>query len=156
MPLAIYSNSEARQKIMATNSFLPPFEVIDHTADWALKVRGQDMAELLANAALGMATLLVDDVNDVPQTEIRRLELSAFDAETLLVDWLTELAYWAEESQLVFHKFSFSEASNTHLKVTACGGVASELQKHIKAVTYHELEIIQMDQGLSATVVFDV
>jgi len=141
---------------MATQSFLPPFEVVDHTADWALRIHGQNMVELLANAALGMATLLVDDVNEVPQTEVRHLELSAFDAETLLVDWLTELAYWAEESQLVFNKYSFSEASNTHLKVTAWGGVASELQKHIKAVTYHELEIKRTDQGLSATVVFDV
>jgi SHS2 domain-containing protein len=141
---------------MATNSFTPPFEVIDHTADWALRVHGQDWVELLANAALGMATLLVDDVNKVSQNEVRRLELDAFDAETLLVDWLTELAYWAEESQLVFHKYSFSEVSETHLKVTARGGVASELQKHIKAVTYHELEIEQTDEGLSATVVFDV
>jgi len=141
---------------MTTNSFTPPFEVIDHTADWALRVHGQDMVGLLANAALGMATLLVEDLNEVPLNEVRHLKLDAFDAETLLVDWLTELAYWAEESQLVFRKYSFSEVSETHLRVTAWGGVASELQKHIKAVTYHELEIKQTDQGLSATVVFDV
>ncbi len=141
---------------MATNSLTPPFEVIDHTADWALRVHGQDMVELLANAALGMATLLVGDLNKVAQNEVRRLELDAFDAETLLVDWLAELAYWAEESQLVFHKYSFSDVSETHLKVTAWGGVANELQKHIKAVTYHELEIKQTDQGLSTTIVFDV
>ncbi|HEX6384454.1 MAG TPA: archease, partial [Anaerolineae bacterium] len=39
---------------------------------------------------------------------------------------------------------------------TARGGRAPELQKHIKAVTYHNLQIIQTEAGLEATVVFDV
>jgi SHS2 domain-containing protein len=36
------------------------------------------------------------------------------------------------------------------------GGHVPDLQKHIKAVTYHNLEIVETDQGVEATVVFDV
>jgi len=36
------------------------------------------------------------------------------------------------------------------------GGHVHQLQKHIKAVTYHNLEIVKTDKGLKATVVFDV
>jgi SHS2 domain-containing protein len=42
------------------------------------------------------------------------------------------------------------------VRATLFGGKVSKLQKHIKAVTYHNLKIIETDKGLEATVVFDV
>jgi len=132
------------------------FEVIDHTADWAIRIYGRDLGELLMNAALGMSSLLVAELYSVPLQIQRDLELKAFDAETLLVDWLSELAYFAEEEQLVFREFRLQEVTSNHLKAHLRGGTAPELQKHIKAVTYHDLEIRQTESGLTATVVFDV
>ena len=108
------------------------------------------------NAALGMSSLLVAELYSVPLQIQRDLELEAFDAETLLVDWLSELAYFAEEEQLVFREFRLQEVTSNHLKAHLRGGKAPELQKHIKAVTYHDLEIRQTESGLTATVVFDV
>jgi SHS2 domain-containing protein len=132
------------------------FEVVDHTADWALRVFGRDFSGLLANAALGMGYLMVGDLDGVPIEVERRLELDAFDAETLLVDWLSELAYWAEDEQLVFWEFELSGVTANHLSAVMRGGKAAELQKHIKAVTYHDLEIVETDEGLTVTIVFDV
>ncbi len=132
------------------------YEVIDHTADWALRIYGLDMANLLVNAALGMSSLLVQDLAQLPIDTERQLELDAYDAETLLVDWLSELAYWAEEELLVFREYELSEVTETHLKAKIRGSRADELLKHIKAVTYHELEIVQTKHGLEVTVVFDV
>jgi SHS2 domain-containing protein len=134
----------------------PAYLVVDHTADWALRVFGRDMAGLLTNAALGMSSLLVADLADVPLVEERRLELEAWDAETLLVDWLSELAYLAESEGLVFREFELSQVSGTRMTAVIRGGRAAELLKHIKAVTYHNLVIEQSDQGLEATIVFDV
>ncbi|HNS40689.1 MAG TPA: archease [Promineifilum sp.] len=37
-----------------------------------------------------------------------------------------------------------------------CGGRAPELQKHIKAVTYHDLAIREVGGALEVTIVFDV
>ncbi|UCD83057.1 MAG: archease [Desulfobacterales bacterium] len=48
------------------------------------------------------------------------------------------------------------DVSPTHLKATVYGNRAEQLEKHIKAVTYHNLAIIRTAEGLSATVVFDV
>jgi len=78
------------------------------------------------------------------------------DTETLLVDWLSELAYWAEIEMLVFHEFKIESVSQTHLGVRICGTRVTQLEKHIKAVTYHNLDIVQTEKGLTATVVFDV
>jgi SHS2 domain-containing protein len=132
------------------------FEAIEHTADWALRVFGRDLSHLLENAALGMAHLMVGDLSTVPLNEERTLELNAFDAETLLVDWLTELAYWAEDEQLVFCKFKLSKITENHLSAVIRGGQAAELQNHIKAVTYHDLKSMNTDQGLVTTILFDV
>lgn len=132
------------------------FEVVDHTADWALRIFGSDLSDLLMNAALGMSSLLVDELYSVPLEVQRYLELHAFDAETLLVDWLSELAYLAEEEQLVFREFRMHNVTDNRLEAELRGGKAPELQKHIKAVTYHELSIERTETGLTVTVVFDV
>ena len=132
------------------------FEIVEHTADWALRVFGRDLAQLLVHAAEGMASLLVEEPAAIATGEERHVELAAGDAESLLVEWLSELAYWAEMEQLIFTQFELSTVTPTHLEATVRGGRAPELQKHIKAVTYHNLAITQTEAGLEATVVFDV
>lgn len=132
------------------------FEVIEHTADWSIRVWGGDTRELFISAAIGMACLLVDNVESLPKNEEREIRLKAFDTETLLVDWLSELAFWAEDEQLVFHEFELEIASDTSLRATVRGGRAVQLVKHIKAVTYHELVIETIDKRVETTIVFDV
>lgn len=132
------------------------YEIVDHTADWALRVFGSDLANLLKNAAMGMSSLLVAELSSIPLEVSRDLTLEAFDAETLLVDWLSELAYFAEEEQLVFRDFHLGDVTSQHMTARIRGGRAPELQKHIKAVTYHNLSIERTETGLTATIVFDV
>jgi SHS2 domain-containing protein len=132
------------------------FEEIEHTADRALRIYGSDLQELLLNAAGGLNSLLDAEYNASSRPEEKSVELEAIDAESLLVEWLSELAYWAETELLVFHQFDLHSVSPTHVKATIHGSRVAQLEKHIKAVTYHNLEIIQTDEGLTATVVFDV
>ncbi len=130
--------------------------IIEHTADWALRLRGRDLAELFARAAEGMAYLLAGDTSAIPLDHAREVELESFDPEELLVLWLGELAYWAERDGLVFPAADLVEVSAVKLVGTVRGGRPAELQKHIKAVTYHDLAIRQSEGGLEVTVVFDV
>ena len=132
------------------------FEVIDHTADWALRVGGRDLSELFVHAAKGMNSLLVENPDQVPLNLSKRLEIEAFDRETLLVDWLTELAYWAEDEQLIFPRLCVDISNDRHLMANLRGGRAKRLQKHIKAVTYHDMEITETERGFTVYIVFDV
>jgi len=132
------------------------FEFVDHTADWALCIYGTDLANLFEHAAIGMSTLLVEELQSVQLEVGREIVLEAFDAETLLVDWLSELAYLAEEEQLVFREFRIQDVTRSRLVANIHGGRAQQLQKHIKAVTYHNLSIEETENGFTATVVFDV
>jgi SHS2 domain-containing protein len=132
------------------------FEVVDHTADWSLRVFGPDLVALFEQAALGMAGLLVGDLDLVENGVERPFAFDEFDSETLLVEWLTELAYWAETERLIFTQFHIEQITETSLKATARGGHVAELQKHIKAVTFHNLAITPTPTGLETTIVFDV
>jgi SHS2 domain-containing protein len=132
------------------------FEEVEHTADKALRIFGVDLKELVISAAQGMTRIIAGSLSEI-STEIEKsIDLQALDAESLLVEWLNELAYWAETEMLVFKEFQISELSTTRLRATVAGGKAAELEKHIKAVTYHNLEIIKTPKGLEVTVVFDV
>ncbi len=132
------------------------FKEIEHTADRALRIFGINLQELFASAAQGMIDLMVPDVSKVPPEVEKSIELTAIDAESLLVEWLSELAYWAETEMLIFNTFRIQKVTATHLQASILGGKVPELKKHIKAVTYHNLKIIKTSQGLEATIVFDV
>jgi SHS2 domain-containing protein len=132
------------------------FKEIEHTADNALLVSGGTWEELLENAAHGMNSLMVSDVSAIGAQIQKQVIVEAPDAEGLLVEWLSELAYWAEKELLVFTRFEFQEVTSKTAQARLYGGRAKKVQKHIKAVTYHDLEVVKTDKGLTATVVFDV
>lgn len=132
------------------------FEEIEHTADWALRIQGRDLCELLGNAAWGISHLMVAEPAAIPLEIEEHFELEAYDAESLLVTWLGELAYWAEVAGVVFGEFELHQVTPTRIEATGRGARVAELQKHIKAVTYHNLAIVETAAGLEATVVFDV
>ena len=132
------------------------FEEIEHTADRALRIYGRNLEELLVHAALGLNSLLGadDSIDAAPVT--KSIALDAMDAASLLVEWLSELAYWAEAEMLVFSKFDLHDISATRVNALIHGSRITRLENHIKAVTYHNLEITETESGLAATVVFDV
>ncbi|MDX9785524.1 MAG: archease [Desulfobacterales bacterium] len=127
-----------------------------HTADLALRVRGKDLDALMRNAAAGMSALMCDAPMAASVPERRDVSVSAPDAEGLLVEWLSELAYWAESEGAVFNSFLIHSISETSLTATVSGRLSGPLKRTIKAVTYHNLAIKQTARGLEATVVFDV
>jgi len=131
------------------------FEEIEHTADIAIHVWGHDLAELFANGAYGMACQMADpDV--VLRTAERLIELEAYDAETLLVAWLGELLYLYERDDCIFTDFDMLKVTPTRLRALAWGGPVRERRRHIKAVTFSDLEIVHTGAGYETTIVFDV
>lgn len=131
------------------------FEEIPHTADRALRCWGQDLRELFVQAAQGMVALLSGSATPPPTVETQ-IELSAIDAETLLVSWLSELLYLYERDGTLFTAFELEEIEPTHLRARVYGAPVDQLQQQIKAVTFNELAIRPTPRGLETTIVFDV
>ncbi len=130
------------------------YEEIDHTADLALRVTADDFYALLIYSARGMYDLMgIDKDNDY------RIEttftIPEGTEETTLVDFLSELLYRAEDKAQVFDEFSFKNSSEG-LKVEATGNTIKHISRNIKAVTFHDLDILKTNSGLEATITFDV
>ena len=101
------------------------FEEIEHTADVAIRVWGRDLAELFVNSAYGLACQL-GGPSETGRAVEHSIELTAYDAETLLVTWLGELLYLSERDDCVFAEFDVLELAPTRLRATAWGGPIRE------------------------------
>ncbi|MFQ5923356.1 MAG: archease [Anaerolineales bacterium] len=134
---------------------LERYEEIEHTADWALKVRGRDLPALFANAALGMMELAGVQTSDDVGKE-RQIEIEAIDSESLLVDWLHELLLALELEQLAFCEIDLEITDGRKLVGTLRAVPIASMEKPVKAVTYNELHIQKSPDGLESTIVFDV
>ncbi len=80
---------------------------------------------------------------------------SGIDPETLLVGFLSELLYRLESDRLAFDQIQL-QFSTQSLDVHLEGAKVISQKKEIKAVTYHNLEIRQVNGSYEATIVFDV
>ncbi len=131
-----------------------PFEEIQHTADWSLRVWAANLPELFAEAARGMTTLAGARLAASPRTS-RTIEISAPDIEGLLVSFLSEILYLGEEEKLAFDEFKIQIVGN-RLSAEITGASIRSIDKTIKAVTYHNLLIRQTSRGYEVEIVFDV
>ena len=137
----------------------PPYEVIEHTADVGLVVNGTTLAELFANAALGMFALMAE-LAGVAEKEVRQVEVESEDWGGLLVKWLSELLFYLDSEELLFHRFQINELVPYRLKARAYGEPIDR-QRHqlhfgVKAVTKHMLEVREEDGHWRAQVLFDI
>jgi len=131
-----------------------PYEEIQHTADWSLRVWASDLPELFAEAARGMNMLTGARRVTGPRTQ-HTYDASAADVESLLVSFLSELVYLAEQEGVAFDEFDIS-VEGRKLKVMMKGAPLVSADKTIKAVTYHNLHIRQTERGYETEIVFDV
>lgn len=132
------------------------FEEIEHTADLSLRCGGPDLESLFRNAAQGMYHLMGAAARGADAETRHAVRLAAEDVESLLVDWLGELAYLAEARGLVFEEMTFDNLSPIRLEAMLGGGHTAQMDTLVKAVTYHQLKVERSDDGFAATVVFDV
>jgi len=139
----------------------PGFEVLDHTADAAIRATGDTLAELLENAAYGMASLGYDP-ESVTAAELVLIEVAGATPADLLATWLKEIIYLGEIEGLAFARFQATTART--LEGFAASGRAWGEPWHerirrrgavVKAVTYHNLAAEERN-GWQATVTFDL
>jgi SHS2 domain-containing protein len=131
-----------------------PFEEIPHTADWCLRVWAADLGGLFTESAIGMNTLAGVRLAEGPRAR-RTFEIAAPDPESLLVTFLSELVYAAEQEHQAYDQFDVTIQGN-RLHAEMSGASILSLNKAIKAVTYHNLKIQQTARGYEVEIVFDV
>jgi SHS2 domain-containing protein len=140
--------------------------MIEHTADFGLEVEAPTLEALFARAAAGMFSSFAeaDSAESVPPTTNSNhrdvpVELRGENIEELMVLWLDELLYRAEEKRLIFTSFEVESVSDTRFAGRAYGRLAARgetFEPPVKGVTHHDLWIRRENGGWRAHVIIDV
>jgi len=137
----------------------PMFSLFEHTADMGIRAEAPDLATLFAEAARGLSSILVSDLQQIrPQVEVH-VSLSADRHDDLLHDWLAELLFIFDTRHLLLSEFDV-RLDGTNLDAVA-RGEPIDPQRHplgmeIKAVTYHGLKLEPTHAGWMAEVIVDL
>jgi SHS2 domain-containing protein len=135
------------------------YEPLSHTGDLGMLAYGRDLPELFAHAAWAMFDLM-SDATTIQAQQAFTVHVTATDLEDLMVQWLSELLYLYDTQRLLCCTFTFTTLEPTSLTATVEGEPLDPSQHpidtEIKAVTYHQLAIEQVDDHWQARVIFDL
>jgi SHS2 domain-containing protein len=135
------------------------YEVFEHTADVGLRVRAGDLPSLMQDAAQGLFSLIVANLDDVGRTVRRDVAVSGDAWDYVLFDWLSELLYYFDVERLVFGEFEVRLVPGG-IEAVALGepvDPARHLLEHeVKAITYHGLKVEESAGGWLAEFVVDI
>ncbi len=135
------------------------YEQTDHTADIGLKIFGNSLLGLFANAGYALCDSLTDISKVIPATK-QTFCLQRDSTEELLVEWMGDLLYTFETEGLLFNRFNIISINKNSLSAEAEGeffnSALHTIKNGVKAVTYHKLKIEEKNGLWLAEVVLDV
>jgi len=143
------------------------FEQLPHTADIKIRAYGVTREELFKHALIGMFQVIGPHARGCVQkdgrlycTQLPRehtYEITSPDSESLLVDFLSEALYLSDVHNEAYMDARIHELTDTYIHVTIYGVEVTGFDVvEIKAVTYHDLSVKQIDGVWQADIVFDI
>ena len=138
------------------------YELIEHTADIGIRVKGSDLKELFRNAAAAMFDIIAQKephiAHRTPHIDKIIIKQKAEGLEELFVNWLNELLSLSATKERIFSDFTFRKLDGHNLEAVAMGEDIKnyKVNTEIKAATYHQLKLEEAKGGWQAEVILDV
>lgn len=135
------------------------YEVVPHTADIKLILEASTIQELFEIALQSMSQIINKNAckknKDYKITE--KFEINSIDQTALLIDFLSKVLTYSQINNVIYCKVEFEKLTNQNLVGTIFGNKIDKFDEDIKAVTYHEAEIIKNKKNNFETfIVFDI
>jgi len=121
---------------------------------------GETLEELFVHAACALRTVVLGEVQGEAERS-EAVELRADGPEALMVDWLSEVLFLLESRGLCpleFHIESIDDEARLKASVKGVDFRPGEhsIEREVKAVTWHRLEVAPHEQGWRAVVYLDL
>lgn len=156
--------------VLQSNKFedyMKEYEIVPHTADLKIRAYGITLEELYRNALKGMFASIKpkstelrykdDEVVVLHFNTERHVVVRSLNQELLLADFLSECIYVSDVHDEAYFDAQFKQLSETELDALVYGVKIHGFEAlEIKAVTYNELVLEQIDGLWCATIVFDI
>jgi SHS2 domain-containing protein len=134
-------------------------EIFEHTADVGIRVKAATLPELFADAARGLFSVMVANLDVVRTSQEITFQLADRDVEDLLHDWLAELLYTFHVRRMVLNEFDVTIGAGG-LSATARGEPIDigrhDIDVEVKAITWHGFKVEQHAGGWLAEVIIDI
>jgi len=139
------------------------FEFLEHTADVYVAAHGKTLEKAFENAALATFETMTD-TNKVESKVEDEIEVEGHDEQALLYNWLEELIIKFEITENLYSCFKISPIKKVPngLKLKAkIWGEPFNPNKHlqkvgIKAITYHQMEILKKPKDVIVKFILDI
>ncbi|MGA8181847.1 MAG: archease [Desulfobacterales bacterium] len=150
---------KGKEKIEKSKEDKAKYELIDHTADFGIRVFGSNERELFSNAALALFDVLTE-TKALSGNDSRMITVFGDDWPDLMVNWLREVLYWWNGKKRLVKSVEILSLSEKKLSAKICYD-AYDLDRHIikieiKAVTYHQVYVKSSPSGWEAGIIFDI
>ena len=133
------------------------YEVAQHIADVRLLVSAASVEELFAEAVRGMYAVMrgVPAPGAQPVQRTIAVDDSA-DRTALLVDFLNDVLHRTHVGREMFDRVTFTRFEDVSLTATLTGIAPASFDEDVKAVTYHEADVVVLHGVWQTTLVFDI
>jgi SHS2 domain-containing protein len=133
--------------------------ILERTSDIAIWAEGYSSRELYANALWQMSDLMMPGhcQKAAHYDCLMRVDIHAPNPKSLLIDFLSEALALTYIQHALFCHVYFDVLNESHLRARLYGRWFGNLEKKIRAVTYHGARITKQHGGRWGTpVVFDL
>jgi SHS2 domain-containing protein len=139
------------------------YETLEHTADAYLAAYGKDLSEAFENAAAAMFNVMTE-IEKIRPTVEDEVEVSGEDEYALLYDWLEALLLRFELKGMLYSEFKvlqLNQGSHGFELKAELRGERFDPKRHlqkvgIKAVTYHQMEIVTAPGSVTLKFILDI
>ena len=135
------------------------FTIFEHTADLGVRVEAESLADLFADAARGLFTVIAGDLEQVQPVVTETITVPGSDPTWLLFDFLGELHAAFELRRLLVREFAVT-ITNDGVEAVLCGErydpARHTLAHEVKAITHHELAVERGPDRCTATFIVDI
>jgi SHS2 domain-containing protein len=139
------------------------YRVLEHTADIGIEAVGDNFERALEKAVEGLNSIMIS-TKETETFEIKDICLEADDKESLVIKWLNEILFYFDSESFVCNKAQVKEIEKLDGNYKIQGlffGKCFDTKKdtmlvHVKAVTYHQLNVITEKDNVTIRVFFDI
>lgn len=134
------------------------FILLPHTADLRIKITADSIDELFSSATDALCTVLTGQVAIEDEISASSdFTIESIDLSTLLIDFLNHVLYLSIMNSKCYKLDKIIHLNDNKLHFFISGFNTKSFVEDIKAVTYHDAEIIQSDElKYEVTIIIDI
>ena len=133
-------------------------EYLPHTADIRVKIESDSLEGLFHAGFQAMAEVIKKENENKDSNKItRKIEVKSMDITVLLIDFLSAVLTETHIGQVSFFDLEILNLSDQSIVALIKGCPVDHFDEDIKAVTYHEADVVKNEKGNWETlIIFDI